>query len=432
MLVINPINGFYYANLNKVALYKGLSVFACSLTIGNSLKTWVVRGSLMNADFKFQVLLYSYRRSKKMKEELKSVTIDADLKEFMINNKKILMGFVSGKALREKTNEIPNKPNTRDFMGDGNKYVPEMRKTLRNKPESFVYMNNGIHIIAESSIRNEDGTRTVFFKGQQGIFNGIHTENVQETHGKVNSYVILVIYFDIPEEELVDIIIAKNASTPTKEISRGEKLERYEWIKELFPNYPIKYKESDKGNLDIAIILHIAGVFQVNERTHLFTNKDYRKFQSYLRSKGDVVKKHNNGKLNLNRTRYILKDLVNLYLYIRSDEECIMSIKRNLKKIGWIRKGVITDSLMFNILNALNFSVYIPNTLYPCFKKNYDIEYLIGLTKSVFPEIVNRLQVYEEEGLKVSEISREKNIYQEIQNIMLTADLEHIESQFDK
>ncbi|OZU89416.1 hypothetical protein CIL03_06805 [Virgibacillus indicus] len=359
-----------------------------------------------------------------MKEELKSVTIDADLKEFMINNKKILMGFVSGKALREKTNEIPNKPNTRDFMGDGNKYVPEMRKTLRNKPESFVYMNNGIHIIAESSIRNEDGTRTVFFKGQQGIFNGIHTENVQETYGKTNSYVILVIYFDIPEEELVDIIIAKNASTPTKEISRGEKLERYEWIKELLPNYPIKYKESDNNDLDIATILHIAGIFQVNECTHLFTNKDYRKFQSYLRNKGDVVKKHNNGKLDLKRTRYILKDLINLYLYIRSDEECIVSIKRNLKKIGWIRKGVITDSLMFNILNALNFAVYIPNTLYPCFKKNYDSEHLIGLTKSVFPQIVKQLQIYEEEGLKVSEISREKNIYQEIQNIMLTADLE--------
>ncbi|GIO25185.1 hypothetical protein [Oceanobacillus sp. J11TS1] len=102
-----------------------------------------------------------------------------------------------------------------------------------------------------------------------------------------------------------------------------------------------------------------------------------------------------------------------------------MSIKRNLKKTGWIRKDVITDSLMFNILNALNFAVYIPKTLYPCLKENYDIEHLIDLTKRVFPQIVKQLQTYEKEGLKVSEISREKNIYQEIQNIMLTADLEH-------
>ncbi|GER74826.1 AIPR family protein [Weizmannia acidilactici] len=360
-----------------------------------------------------------------MKEDLKSVTIDADLKEYMINNKKILMGFVSGKELREKTNDIPNKPNTRDFMGDVNKYVPEMKKTLRNKPELFLYMNNGIHIIAESYIRNEDGTITLFFKKGQGIFNGIHTENVQETDGKPNSYVILVIYFDVPEEEIVDIIVVKNSSTPTKEISRGEKLERYEWVKKILPDYPIKYKESDKYDLDIATILHIAGIYQVNERTHRFVNKDYRKFQSYLRNKGDVVKKHNDGKLYLERIRYILKDLIDLYLFIRSDEECIVCIKRNLKKTGWIRKGVITDSLMFNILNALNFAVYVPKTLYPCFKKNYDIEHLKDLTKRVFPQIVNQLKIYEDEGLKVSEISREKNIYQEIQNIMLTADLEH-------
>jgi hypothetical protein len=360
-----------------------------------------------------------------MKEELESVTIDADLREYIVNNKKILMGFVSGKALREKTNDIPNKPNTRDFMGNRNKNVAEMRKTLLSKPESFVYMNNGIHIIAESSMRNDDGTTTVLFKKEQGIYNGIHTENVQETYGKTNSYVILVIYFDVPEEDMVDIIIAKNASTPTKEISRGEKLGRYKWIKEILPKYSIKYKESSNNELDVATVLHIAGIFQVNERTHQLSNKDYRKFQSYLRNKGDIVKKHNDGKLNLIRTRYILKDLIDLYLFIRSDEECIVSIKRNLKKTGWIRKEVITDSLMFNILNALNFAVYIPKTLYPCLKENYDIEHLIDLTKRVFPQIVKQLQTYEKEGLKVSEISREKNIYQEIQNIMLIADLEH-------
>src|SRR5699024_8608318 len=232
---------------------------------------------------------------------------------------------------------------------------------------------------------------------------------------------ILVIYFDVPEEGIVDIIVAKNASTPTKEISRGEKLKRYDWVKKILPNYPIKYKESDKYDLDIATVLHIAGIFQVNERTSQFANKDYRKFQSYLRNKGDIVKKHNDGKINLERTRYILKELIDLYLFIRSDEECIVSVKRNLKKTGWLRKGVITDSLMFNILNALNFAVYVPKTLYPCFKKNYDIEHLKDLTKISFSQIVNQLQSYEDEGLKVSEITREKNIYQEIQNIMLTA-----------
>lgn len=360
-----------------------------------------------------------------MQLELTSVTIDTQFFEAMVNNKPIFLGVVSGYEFQKMTNDIPNKPNARDFMGNKNKFVPEMKKTLLNKPELFIYNNNGIHIIAESSVRNADGSTTIYFKDGQGIFNGNHTKNVLENHGRKNSYVILVIYFGVSQEELVDIIIAKNSSTPTREISRGEKLQRFEWIKELLPNYPIKYKESDNNDLDVATVLHIAGIFQVNELTHSITNKDFRKFQSYLRNKGGILERHNDGKLNLERTRYILKDVIDLYLFIRSDEECIKRIKRNLKKRGWIRKDAISDSLMFNILNALNFAVYIPNTLYPCFKKNYDIEHLKELTKRVFPQIVNLLQTYEDEGLKVSEIAREKNIYQEIQNIMLTADLEY-------
>ncbi|GIO25184.1 hypothetical protein [Oceanobacillus sp. J11TS1] len=89
---------------------------------------------------------------------------------------------------------------------------------------------------------------------------------------------------------MADIIISKNASTPTKEISRGEKLGRYKWIIEILPKYCIKYKESSNNELDVATVLHIAGIFQVNERTHQLSNKDYRKFQSYLRNKGDIVK----------------------------------------------------------------------------------------------------------------------------------------------
>lgn len=360
-----------------------------------------------------------------MQQELTSVTIDAQFCETMVNNKPIFLGVVSGYEFQKMAKVIPNDPNTREFMGNKNKFVLEMKKTLLYKPELFIYMNNGIHIIAESSVRNTDGSTTIYLKEGQGIFNGNHTKEVLEKHGRKNSYVLLVIYFGLPQEELVNIIIGKNSSTPTREISRGEKLQRFEWIKELLPNYPIKYKESDKEDIDIATVLHIAGIFQVNEFTHSFTNKDYRRFQSYLRNKGGILKKHNDGKLNLERTRYVLKDIIDLYLFIRSDEECIKLIRRNLKKRGWIRKDAISDSLMFNILNALNFAVYIPNTLYPCFKKNYDIEHLKELTKRVFPQIVNQLQTYEDEGLKVSEISREKNIYQEIQNIMLTADLSH-------
>lgn len=354
-----------------------------------------------------------------------SATINADFREYMVNSKKMLIGIVSGRALMELKEDIPNNPNPREYMGKKNKYVPEMIKTLRYNPELFIYINNGIHITAESYIKNDDGTTTIFFKIGEGVYNGNHTKEVLVKYGSKNSYVLIAVYFEVPEDEIVDIIIGKNSSTPTKEISIGEKLDRYEWVKKTLPDYKIKYKESDEHDLDIATILHIAGIFQVDEKAHNFVNKDYRKFQSYLRRKGETVKKHNAGKLNLERTRYILKDLIDFYEFIRLDEECVAFVKRNLKNGRWLQKGVITDSLMFNILNAINFALYIPEkTLYPCLKKGYDLDRLKILTTKVFPKIVNNLKKYEDEGLKVSEICREKNIYQEIQNIMLVADLE--------
>lgn len=361
----------------------------------------------------------------KMKNELTSVTFVGEIKEFMINGHKMGIGIISGESLTCMEGEIPNTPNTREFMGRKNKYVDAMKKTLIHHPELFLYFNNGIHIIAESSVKNDDGTTTIYFGAKQGTFNGVHTLNVLQKHGRKNSYVLMAIYFGIPEDEMVDIIIGKNSSTPMQEISRGEKLERYEWIKDILPDYPIRYKESDKYDLDVGTILHIAGIFQVSEKSCDFINKDYRKFRSYLRNKGGVVKKHNDGKLNLETTQYILKDIVDLYLLIRADEECKTLIKRNLEGIGWIRKGVITDSLMFNILNALNFAFYIPKqTLYPCFLQKYDMNRLKALTRSAFPKIVDLLKNYENEGLRVSEICRENNIYQEVQNIMLVTELE--------
>ncbi len=360
-----------------------------------------------------------------MTKKLTSITLKGDFKEFMVNGDKLAIGIIPGDSLTNMKGKMPNTPNTREFMGLKNKYVSAMKKTLLYHPELFLFFNNGIHVLAESSVKNDDGTTTIYFKTEQGIFNGVHTLSVLQKHGRKNSHVLMAIYFGVLEENMVDIIIGKNSSTSMQEISRGEKLKRYEWIKDILPNYPIRYKESDQHDLDIGTILHIAGMFQVNEQSRDFINKDYRKFRSYLRAKGTIVKKHNDGQLNLEKTRYILKDIVDLYLVIRSDEECLSLIKRNLEGIGWIRKGVITDSLMFNILNALNFAFYVSKkTFYPCFLQNYDVTRLMELTKISFPKIIDVLKSYENEGIKVSEICRENNVYQEIQNIMLVTQLE--------
>ncbi|WP_440897442.1 AIPR family protein [Amphibacillus sp. Q70] len=354
-----------------------------------------------------------------MKDELTNVTIDADLREYMVNGEKFLLGIVSGRALKEIKRDIPNKPNTREYMGKKNKNVSEMIGTLRYKPEFFMHKNNGIQINATSYVKNDDGTTTIFFNDRNGTYNGNHTKNVLSKYGNEKSHVNIAVYFNVPEEEIVDITVSKNSSAPTQEISRGEKLGHYDWVKECLPNYQIKYKESDEFDLDIATVLHIAGIYQIDKDHYTFLNDNFKKFQSFLRSKGNIVKKFNDGKLDLKKTRYILKDVIDFYESIRFDEDILALVRRNLESKGWIRKGAVTDSLMYNIINATKFAFYIPNTLYPCLKDDYDVNRLIHLTKKVFPEITSKLTEYENEGFNVTEICRGINIYQEIQNLML-------------
>lgn len=357
-----------------------------------------------------------------LNKQLKPITLNADLREFNIEGKKALIGVASGRSLLKLT--MPNKPNSREYMGSKNKNVRNMIKTLKRQPELFFYMNNGIHILADSYIRNDDGTYTIFFDKDDGIYNGNHTMVVLSMYGREKSHVIMAIFFDASKEHIAEITVAKNSSNPTKEISRGEKLGKYEWVKKILPEYPIKYKESDEYEVDISTILHIAGIYQVDKQALKFTNQDYRKFQSYMRRKGDIVKKNNDETLVLDYTRYILKDLIDYFLIIRADEECVSLMKKRLLNNGWIRKGYISTSLMMNLINALNFAFYIHHkTQYPCYKNGYNIERLIQLTKQAFPQIIERLKTYEEEGINVTEICRENSLYLEIQNIMAVTDL---------
>ncbi|WP_010282123.1 AIPR family protein [Bacillus timonensis] len=347
-----------------------------------------------------------------------TVNIKADLREFWFNDKKCLIGVISGKELLNVT--FPNNPNSREYMDRKNKNVPEMIKTLKNDPEYFLYKNNGIRLIAEDYTKNENGTFSLFFTQEQGIFNGSHTSIVNSKYGRSNSYVLLFVFFNIPFDKIPFITISNNSTTPIKEISRGEKLGKYEWIKKILPKseYQITYKESDTFEIDVATVLQIAGIYQVDNKKVSFVNKDYMKFRSYLRT--NIIKKHNDGKVSLNNTSFILKDLVDFYISIRSDEECISLIKKQLKGKGWLNKGKICNFLMMNIINSLNFAFKIsPKTFYPYYLEGYDIQQLLHITKKVFPKIVDNLQLYENNGLKVTEICRENNIYSEIQNEML-------------
>lgn len=351
---------------------------------------------------------------------MKEINIKADLREFIINGKKILLGVASGKDLLKV--ELPNEPNSRDYMGKRNKRVEEMIETLKKESDLFLYKNNGIHILASDYIRKDDGSITLLLEGYEGIYNGNHTMKVLSANGREKSHVIMAVYTGVPNDKeiIAGITNAKNANAPTKEISKGEKLEKYEWVKAVFPDYKIKYKESDEEELDIATILHIAGLYEVDPKTCKLINENPNKFQTYTKKKSDIVRKNNSGKSSLDNTRYILKDLIDYFCTIRSDNKCL-ALLGGLKSSGWVRKDFIVYQLMLNLINALNFAFYVSKTtLYPCYKKDYNIDLLIRVTREVFPDIVEQIKSYEETGLKVEHICRGDRLYKDIKIIMLS------------
>lgn len=165
------------------------------------------------------------------------------------------------------------------------------------------------------------------------------------------------------------------------------------------------------------------GLFQVDDKNADFIYKDNSKFLKYLRNSGKLVEDQIKGKNYLEKSKYILKDMTEFYEQISTDMEFIRLLKKNLKGI-WVRSDRVIKNLMLNIIIALNFAFYIPpKTLYPCFAKEYDLQRILLITRESYFEIIKIIKKYEDEGLKSSEITRGRNMYYDLQNILLKKDL---------
>lgn len=337
--------------------------------------------------------------------------------EFMSNGKKYLLTVLSGDSLVDKN--LPNDPNPRGFMGLKNKNYSEIKKTARMHPELFLMKNHGLYILAHDYVAHNDGTLSLFFKESDGLINGIHTATVLKKYGRDKIDFIAFVTFDIPTDLLAEVVIASNSSLPQKDYSIANKMGIFKWQKEVLTEFRISYEESDSAELKIDTVLQLAGLFQIDKSTARFIHDNPKKLRTYLRNKNTIVKKNIDDINFFVYSRYILRDIVFFYEEIRKDEWCIFQLKKKLKRKGWVRGGSISNLLMLNIIYSLSIGMHIPkNTLYPCLKKTFDIQKLILLAKSVFPEIVDSIMQYEEDNA-VAEICRTKDIHITIQNLML-------------
>src|SRR5206468_1127067 len=115
---------------------------------------------------------------------------------------------------------IPNKANSREFTGKKNKSVQAMVHTLKTEPEMFRFKNNGIRLVASELTRNGDEV-TIYFTGDEGIFNGGHTYRVCKTFGVSKAFVIVTVDLNLPKDQLSKISLALNMSKKLELTSQG-------------------------------------------------------------------------------------------------------------------------------------------------------------------------------------------------------------------
>lgn len=301
----------------------------------------------------------------KVLSDLKTVVLKNvvnDFKEDVIGNIKILQGIVRTDAFLNL--DIPNDANAREFEQNA-KNVREMIDSIRSIPEDFVLKNNGIRIIASEVQKNTDGSYTIFLDDQEGVVNGNHTANVLRTYGRTNAFVPVFIQIgNFSKRKLSQMSTALNSHKKLDERSRQDKLDKHEWIKKLLDkDYNIQYHSGGAGDVSIDEVLRRAYLFYADDK-----GRFHERAGAYRVSKKGF---HNlNEKGRLERTRYILKDIMGIYDWVQTDTTLIRLLnKPNLNKFI-TKEGVVHPGLVLHIISTLKAYMYVSNS-FTIWHKNF-------------------------------------------------------------
>lgn len=208
----------------------------------------------------------------------------------------------------------PRKPSV------ANKNVRAMIAQLETDPKNFRRKNEGISIIANKAVIDEELGKVIFeVDERQGIINGGHTYFALNKHGVDEATVRIEINTGVPDDLTVDIAASRNSSKKLSTESELNHLGMFEWIKNsLSPDLKaeISFHEGDDGTIEIGELLQVANVINPSKGTIDNAKRSYNSKGSILGS----LKKHQM-KASIIRACNHIEDMWDLYTYIRTDQD---------------------------------------------------------------------------------------------------------------
>ena len=214
----------------------------------------------------------------------------------------------------------PRKPSPK------NKNVKAMITQLETDPLNLRRKNEGISIIANKAVIDEE-TRKVLFEvnDRQGIINGGHTFFVLNKHGVENATVRIEINTrgkfntGVPDTLSTEIAASRNSSKKLSAESELNHIGMFEWIKESVSpalRADISFHEGDEGSIEVGELLQVVNIISPNKSTIENAKRSYN-------SKGAILGSLKNHKMNASilRTRNHIEDMWDIYNYIRNDQD---------------------------------------------------------------------------------------------------------------
>ena len=227
----------------------------------------------------------------------------------------------------------PRKPSSK------NRNVKEMIAQLEIDPKNFRRKNEGISIIANEAVIDQQSKKVVFeVNERQGIINGGHTYFVLNKYGVDNATVRIEINTGVPELLTVEIAASRNASKKLASESELNHIGMFDWIKNsISPELraDVSFFEGDEGSIEVGELLQVANIINPTKGTMENAKRSYNGRGTIL---GSLKKQGMNAPII--RTSDHLEDLWELYSYIRCDEDLKDRFIETIYENNHMYKGV--------------------------------------------------------------------------------------------
>lgn len=201
-----------------------------------------------------------------------------------------------------------------------NKNVKAMIHQLETDPANFRKKNEGIAIIANEAVIDTQNKQVLFdVNTRQGVINGGHTYHTVSKHGVPEATVRVEINTGVADELTAEIAASRNASKKLSAESELNHIGTFDWIKQSLPKRMVKdicFFEGDTGSISVSDLLQVVNIISPNKG---IIDNAYRSYNGKGGILGDLKRHGSNSAIV--RTRKHLKDMWELYMFIRTDDQ---------------------------------------------------------------------------------------------------------------